>query len=103
MTAKPKDFLGDFKKKGSRKSGMRGLIYVRYRDHVLYHRSDPLTMAPQTRETVGWLVYECPDYLIVSWDKDAGPPTLTGNDSKASGLVILRDDILELRRVRDVV
>lgn len=75
------------------------LAYVRYRDHVLYHRGDPLSLKPQVRETVGWLVYEAPDYITVAWDRDADPPTLKGGDPKASGLVLLRGDILELRRL----
>jgi len=74
------------------------LVYVRYQDHVLYHRGDPLALKPQVREAVGWLVYEAEDYVIISWDRDAGPPTLKGGDPKASGLVLLRGDILELRR-----
>jgi len=75
------------------------IVYVRYRDHVLYHRSDPLSLAPAFRETMGWLVYDCADYIIVCWDRDAGPPTLRGGDPKASGLVILRTDIQEMKRL----
>jgi hypothetical protein len=75
------------------------LVYVRYRDHVLYSRMDPLVVAPQIRECVGWLVHEASDYLVVCWDRDAGPPGLRGGDPKASGLVLLRSDILELRRL----
>ena len=75
------------------------LVFVRYRDHVLYHRSDPVSLRPQVRECVGWLVYDCAEYIIMSWDRDAEPPTLKGGDPKASGLVVLRSDILELRRL----
>ena len=74
-------------------------MFVRYLDHVLYHRSDPLAVVPQTRECVGWLIHEHKDYVIICWDRDAGPPTLKGGDPKASGLVLLRPDILELRRI----
>jgi hypothetical protein len=74
------------------------LIYVRYLDHVLYNRSSALLIKPQTREAVGWLIYDCELYIIVSWDKDAGPPTLKGGDPKASGLVLLKSDILRLVR-----
>jgi len=77
------------------------IVYVRYRDHVLYHRGDPALMKPQIRECVGWLVYDCSEYIIVCWDRDAGPPTLKGGDPKASGLVILRPEILELRKVKE--
>ena len=72
------------------------LIYVRYLDHVLYNRSSALLMDPQTREAVGWLVYDCDLYIILSWDRDAGPPTLKGGDPKASGLVLLKSDIVRL-------
>jgi hypothetical protein len=72
------------------------LIYVRYLDHVSYNRSSALQMGPQTREAVGWLVYDCDLYIILTWDKDAGPPTLKGGDPKASGLVLLKSNILRL-------
>ena len=74
------------------------LVYVRYLDHVLFSRCSPLVMKPQLREAVGWLNYECEEYIILSWDKDAEPPTLKGGDPKASGLVLIKSDITELKR-----
>jgi len=76
------------------------LIFVRYQDHVIYNRSVAAMMQPQIREAVGWLVYNCELYIILSWDRDAQPPTLTGGDPKASGLVLLKSDILELERLK---
>jgi hypothetical protein len=70
------------------------VVFVQYRDHVMYNRASALMMQPQTREAVGWLIYENETYIIISWDRDAGPPTLHGNDAKASGLVLLKSDIL---------
>ncbi len=78
---------------------MPELVFVRYRDHVLYHRGDPITMKPQIRECVGWLVSQSTDYIIVAWDRDGEPQTLKGGDPKASGLVLLRSDILELKTI----
>ena len=75
------------------------LVYIKYRDHVLYHRAQPESLKPQVRECVGWLVYDCAEYIILAWDRDAGPPTLRGGDPKASGLVVLRSDILEMKRI----
>ena len=75
----------------------RGLVYIRYRDHVLYHRSSPKDISPQMRETVGWLVYEGEEYVTICWDRDVGIPALKGGDPKASGLVLLRSDVLELK------
>ena len=76
-----------------------GLVFVRYLDHVLFSRCSPLTLKPQIREAVGWLNYECEQYIVVSWDRDSGPPTLKGGDPKASGLVLLKTDIQELKRL----
>jgi hypothetical protein len=74
-------------------------VYVRYWDHIIYHRGNPEVMSPQIREAVGWLVHECADYVIICWDRDADPPTLKGGDPKASGLVVLRSAILETKRL----
>ena len=77
----------------------RELVSVRYLDHVLYHRTSALSMKPQVREAVGWLVYECDQYVTLTWDHDSEPPTLRGGDPKASGLVLLKSDILELKKL----
>ena len=80
-------------------SGFKRLIFVRYLDHVLYNRSSALVMKPQVRKAVGWLVYECEQYVTLTWDCDDEPPTLHGGDPKASGLVLLKSDILEIKRL----
>jgi hypothetical protein len=76
------------------------LIFVRYRDHVLYNRCVAVMIQPQIREAVGWLVYDCELYIIVAWDRDAQPPSLHGGDPKASGLVLLKSDILNLQKLK---
>jgi hypothetical protein len=76
------------------------LIFVRYLDHVLYNRTSAIIMKPQTREAIGWLVYDCELYVTLTWDRDAEPPTLHGGDPKASGLVLLKSDILELQLLK---
>ena len=75
------------------------IVFVRYLDHVLYNRTSALAMKPQTRETIGWLIYECELYIIITWDRDADPPTLHGGDAKASGLVLLKSDIIALEKL----
>ena len=77
----------------------KGLIFVRYLDHVVFNRVSALAMKPQVRETVGWLVYECDYYITLTWDRDAEPPTLKGGDPKASGLVLLKSDMLEFKKL----
>jgi hypothetical protein len=56
-------------------------------------------MKPQIRKAVGWVVYECDQYLTITWDHDDDTPTLHGGDPKASGLVLLKSDILELKKL----
>jgi len=77
----------------------KDIIFVRYRDHVHFNRISPLAMKPQIREAVGWLVYENEEYATLKWDRDAEPPTLKGGDSKASGLVLLKSDIIEWKKL----
>jgi hypothetical protein len=76
-----------------------GLIFVRYLDHVAFNRNLAFAMKPQVREAVGWLIYECEQYVTLTWDRDAEPPTLKGGDPKASGLVLLKSDILEFKKL----
>jgi hypothetical protein len=57
-------------------------------------------MKPQKREAIGWLVYDCELYVTLMWDRDAEPPTLHGGDPKASGLVLLKSDILDLQLLK---
>jgi hypothetical protein len=75
------------------------LIFVRYLDHVIFNRVSALATKPQVRETVGWLIYECEYYITITWDRDADPPTLKGGDPKASGLVLLKSDILQMKKL----
>lgn len=80
-------------------SVFRDVVVVRYFDHVQYSRAPAFVVSPQTREAVGWLVYESEHYITIAYDKDAGPPTLKGGDSKASGLVLLKSAILEMKKL----
>ena len=76
------------------------LLYRCDLDHVEFRGQDPELMAPQTRECLGWLVYQSPDYVVVCFDRNADPPTLKGGDSKAGGLAILRSDLVKLEALR---
>ncbi len=78
---------------------LKDIIFIRYLDHVLFNRTLALAMKPQTRETIGWLVYEGEQYVTVNWDRDAEPPKLKGGDPKASGLVVLKSDIIEWKKL----
>ncbi len=72
------------------------LVFVRYLDHVQFNRFTADTIQPQVRESVGWLIYECKEYVTIAWDRDGEPSTLKGGDPKASGNVFVKSAILEL-------
>ena len=57
-------------------------------------------MKPQAREAIDWLLYDCELYIILTWDRDTEPPSLHGGDLKASGLVLLKSDILDLQLLK---
>lgn len=75
------------------------MIHVRYWDHLRFNHPNPETLMPVMREAVGWLVYQCPEYVIVSLDRSADPPRLKGGDPNVLGHVLLRAEILELRKL----
>jgi hypothetical protein len=80
-------------------SEFKKIVYIRYADHVAFNRASPLMLTPQIRETIGWIFYETDTYITIEYDRDNGPPTLKGGDAKASGLVLRRSDILEIKKL----
>ncbi len=78
---------------------LRGMVFVKYIDHVVYNRAVALDVQPQIREAVGWLIYECDQYVTIKYDRDADAPTLKGGDAKASGLCLLKSSILEMKKL----
>ena len=75
------------------------MVYVRYRDHVVFRNVDPETQSPIVQEAVGWFDHEDEEYLrlIVAryHEHDSNGNTRT----KATGFVILKKTILETRRI----
>jgi hypothetical protein len=72
------------------------LVYVKYLDHCWFRNLDPKLAKPVIQEAWGLLEEETPDHikLIAASYKD---PTARRNASRATGLVILRSTIIELR------
>jgi len=75
------------------------LVLVRYSDHVLFKDVDPSLCVPWTRETIGWLDYEDSNYVRLVWERFAMPDPPRESKPRATGLVILKKAIVELRRV----
>ena len=75
------------------------LVFVRYFDHVLFKDVNPSTYRPWTRETVGWLDYEDDDHIRIIWERFAMPDPPNESKPRATGLIILKTAIVEMRRV----
>ena len=79
------------------------LVYIRYRDHVLYRRTDAGKMRPQVREAVGWLHKENGEAVWILWDRGISNLPHERVRPEESGLVLLKADVLELRRLEAAV
>lgn len=75
------------------------LVYVRYADHVLFRDLDPRAYRPWTRECIGWLDYEDEECVRIVWERFAMPDPPNESKPKATGLVILKKAILEMRPI----
>ena len=80
-------------------AGKGSLVYIRYRDHVLFKDVDPSLYRPFIRETIGWLDYEDEECLRLVWERFAMPDPPNESRPRATGLVILKKAVMELRRI----
>jgi hypothetical protein len=81
--------MTQFEKPGS-------VVYIKYLDHVLFKDVDPLRYArPFVREAVGWLDHEDGESVRLVWERFAEPDPGGKARQKATGLVILKSNILE--------
>jgi hypothetical protein len=74
------------------------LLYVRYLDHVLFRNvQQPVTNAVE-RETVGWIFRIADDLIALEHDRTLPDPRITAG--RASGVVIMKSAIIEIRRLQ---
>jgi hypothetical protein len=71
------------------------VVYIRYKDHVLFRNTPkPITGAAE-RETLGWLTQETDELICIQHDRTIeNSHSLSGT---ASGLILLKSCILEIR------
>ena len=75
------------------------LVYISYVDHVLFRDADASEYRPWSRETIGWLDYEDEECVRIVWERFAMPDPPNEAKPRATGLVILKKVIVEMRRV----
>jgi len=80
------------------------LVYIRYLDHVLFKDMDPSAFTlPFTRETLGWLASENDKAVQIVWEREAERSADSKIRQKATGVTILKSDILEIRNLGERV
>ena len=70
-------------------------VYIRYRDHVLYRNTPEALENAAERETIGWLTQENKELVCIQHDRTI--ESLQHEGGTATGLVILKNHILEIR------
>lgn len=75
------------------------LVYIRYRDHLLFKNLNPDNHFPSERECVGWVWKETSDAVWILWDRSVTPLPYERVRPRETGLVILKSDILEVREL----
>jgi len=86
-------------KDGLRKTRTGSIVYVRYYDHVLFRDVNPELYKPFIREAIGWLDYEDDHYIRLVWERYSEPRAEEESKPKATGLIILKEAIMEMRRI----
>jgi len=70
------------------------VVYVRYKDHVLFKNTPQPVKDAAERETVGWLTQETGDLLCLQHDRTVESPHRSSGT--ASGLLLLKSCVLEV-------
>ena len=77
----------------------RPIVYIRYLDHVLFRNADPNLYEPAIREAVGWLIKENDEAVWILWERGVERLPHERPLPIESGLVIVKSDILEIRKL----
>lgn len=74
------------------------LVYVIYRDHVLFINQDPEDIVVSVRVAIGWLVYQNSEEIVLLMDRSFNPQP-SERIGRSSGLRILRSNVLHISDV----
>ena len=77
--------------------GPGDLVFIRYKDHVLFKDAEATEYRPWTRETVGWLDYQDEEFVRIIWERFHQPNPPENARLRSTGLSISRNDIVEIR------
>ena len=66
------------------------LVYVRYKDHVIFKNVAQQPVKPVERETVGWLTNQTDELLLIQNDR-----AVITKEKRVNGIIILRNCVIE--------
>jgi len=75
------------------------LVYVRYKDHILFRDVNPTQYQPCIRETIGWLDFEDEGHIRILWERFAMPDPPNESKPRSTGLIIIKKAIQELKQI----
>jgi len=75
------------------------LVRVKYIDHAIFLNASLRDVGPTVRESVGWLVEEGAEHLVILSDRRLDPPARANERERYSGVVLLKKLILKLEEV----
>jgi len=81
------------------KAELGSIMYMRYWDHVLFRNVNPKQMKPGVCEAVGWVAKEDDRAVWLLWWRPVNRLPHERPSPVASGVVILKSDILEMRKL----
>ena len=71
-------------------SPLHPLVYVRYKDHVLFKNISEPSAAAIVRETIGWVKEQNDELLLIEHDR-----AIPSQGKNVNGIIILKNCILE--------
>jgi hypothetical protein len=80
---------------GSPTSPLHPLLYIRYKDHVIYKNIIQPNPEAIERETIGWLAHQNQDIVLIEHDRTI--QRMDVSSGKSNGIIILRSCILEIQ------
>jgi len=74
------------------------MVYIRYKDHILFRNTPSQSYQPILRETIGWLQEETTQWIRILWDKSINKLPHQ-KEKPTTGLVILKESIVEIKKL----
>ena len=76
-------------------SPLHPLLYVRYKDHVIYKNILQPVVEAAERETVGWLTKQNEEIMLIEHDRNVQSDPISSG--QCNGIIVVKSCVLEVR------